>query len=298
MFAGDGSPGLEPLPAGGEGADSGFRAVGDDQQLVEGEERGDVRLVGLELLPGAFDCGAFVGRVLEFDDAEREAVDEEDDVGAVSVVAVGDRELVDGEPVVGGGSVEVDHFDLGAADAVAVAVLDLDAPDEHAVDGAVAGFEAGAFGLGELAEGALQRVVGQVGVEVGERGAEAVFENDLGVVAFDVGAVGGVPAEVAEMLEGDLFDVGFVEGGHCGVCSGGASFGSASVGRGRVIGVQRDFFRGGGRPICRHRLEIVRSGRSGVFRLVQVSAFGFVRFCAGFCGFSWGFWRRFAGNYR
>ena len=103
ILTGDRSPGLEPLPAGGERADPGFRAVGDDQQLIEGEERRDVRLVSLELLPGALDGGVLVGRILEFDDAQREAVYEQHDVGSVRVLPLLDRELIDGEPVVGGG---------------------------------------------------------------------------------------------------------------------------------------------------------------------------------------------------
>ena len=52
-----GVPRLEPLLARGEAADARADAVGDDQQGVGVEERGDLRLVGLELLVGLPDVG-------------------------------------------------------------------------------------------------------------------------------------------------------------------------------------------------------------------------------------------------
>ena len=78
----DRPPGHEPLPVGGERADAGLQAVGDDQHLVEGEEAGDVLLVGLELVERPLDRGVLVAGVLQLDDGQRQAVDEDDDVGA------------------------------------------------------------------------------------------------------------------------------------------------------------------------------------------------------------------------
>ena len=66
---GDGAPGLEPLPTGSQRADTGLGSVGDHQRLVHGEQEGQLRLVGLELLPGRPDGGVLVRRVLQFDDA-------------------------------------------------------------------------------------------------------------------------------------------------------------------------------------------------------------------------------------
>ncbi len=96
----DRAPGLEPLPPGGERADARLHAVGDDQQRVVGEERRDLRLVGLELLERRPDRGVLVGRVLELDHRQRQAVDEQHDVRPAGVLVLDDGELVDGQPVV------------------------------------------------------------------------------------------------------------------------------------------------------------------------------------------------------
>lgn len=101
------APGHEAIAPGGEGANLGIKAIGDDQPLVVGEEAGDVSFVGLELVVGAVDVGVFGGGVFKFEDGDGEAVEKEDDVGAAVSVFV-DGELVDGEPVVVAGLVEVD----------------------------------------------------------------------------------------------------------------------------------------------------------------------------------------------
>ena len=63
-FAGNGAPGLEPLPPGGERAQARLGAVRDDEHLVHGEEGGQLGLVGLELVPGGPDGGVLVRRIL------------------------------------------------------------------------------------------------------------------------------------------------------------------------------------------------------------------------------------------
>ena len=104
----DRAPGLEPLPAAGERAEPRLDAIRDDQQRVVGEERGDVVQVGLELVEGGVDGGVLVGGVLEFEQRQRQAVDEQHHVraavglGAGLQVDIGDGELVDRQPVVGG----------------------------------------------------------------------------------------------------------------------------------------------------------------------------------------------------
>ena len=89
-----------------------MNAVGDDHDLVVREQAGDVFLVGLELVERAFDGGIFVANVLEFDNAERQAVDENKDVWAAVVAVFNDGELVDGGPVVIAGVLEVNQVDL------------------------------------------------------------------------------------------------------------------------------------------------------------------------------------------
>ena len=182
-----------------------------------------MRLVGLELLPGVPDGGVLVRRVLQLDDPQGQAVHEQDDVGAVRVLVLGDGELVDREPVVGRGPVEVDDLRLRPADgSLGRAVLDLDAPHQHAVEGAVASREGRALGAGELAEGALEGVGGEVRVQRGEGVAQAMVQHNLpevvalrrGTLGADVGPVGGLPAAVAEPVEGGLLGDGLGDAGH------------------------------------------------------------------------------------
>ena len=73
-----GIPGLEPLLPRGQGADPSVEAVRDHQEFVHGEQRGQFSLVCLELVPGVPDVGVLVGGVLEFNDGQWQAVQEED----------------------------------------------------------------------------------------------------------------------------------------------------------------------------------------------------------------------------
>ena len=63
----DGPPGHEPLPIGGERADAGLQAVGGDQDLIRGEEAGDVLLVGLELVESPSGRGVLVAGILQLE---------------------------------------------------------------------------------------------------------------------------------------------------------------------------------------------------------------------------------------
>ena len=165
----DRAPRLEPLAPRRERAETRLGTVRDDEHLVHREQRGQLGLVGLELLPRRPDVGVLVGRVLELDDAEWQAVDEQHDIRAAGVLALGDGDLVDREEVVGGGVVIVDDGGLRVLDRVAVgAVPNVHAQDEQAVEGAIARFDGRALGAGQLAEGVVDRVSGQVGIEARE----------------------------------------------------------------------------------------------------------------------------------
>ena len=61
-------------------------AVRDHQHLVVLEHVGDLFLVGLDLVVGFPDIGVLVGRVLQLQQHQRQAVDEQDDVGPARVV--------------------------------------------------------------------------------------------------------------------------------------------------------------------------------------------------------------------
>ena len=164
-LARDRPPRLEPLPPGGERPDARLRPVRDHEHRVHGEERRQLGLVGLELLPRRPDGGVLVDRVLELDDGQRQAVDEQHDIGAAGVLVLRDGELVDRQPVVGGGIVEVDDSRLRPAHRAAVcAVLHGHAVDQHPVEGAVPRFERRPLLPRQLAERVVPRLGGQARV--------------------------------------------------------------------------------------------------------------------------------------
>ncbi len=157
--AGDRAPRLEPLPSGAERADPRLHAVGGDEHGVGRKEQRDLHLVGLELLECGPDGCVLGGGVLQLQHPQRQAVDEQHHVRPAGVLVLRDRELVDCEPVVARGIVEVDHPRLGAADvAVRGAILDRHAVHEQAVHRAVAGDHLNALGPRELAEGIFERL--------------------------------------------------------------------------------------------------------------------------------------------
>ena len=221
--AGQGPPGLEPLPPAGEGADPGLRPVGDDEELVHGEQGGQLGLVGLELLPGGADGGVLVGGALELDDPQRQPVDEQHDVGPPPVAVLDDGELVDGQPVVAGRLVEVEHPGLPAPDAPAAdAVLHRHPVDQHPVKRPVAGFERRPLRPDQPAVSVIKRFGRKVRVEPAQRASQPPLQDDLGVVAPlrprrfrpDLRAVRRTPAQLAQPLQRSFFHSGFAEGGH------------------------------------------------------------------------------------
>ena len=224
LLAGDGAPRLEPLPPRGEGAEPGLDAVRHREYRVEGEQRGQLGLVGPELLPGAAQRRVLVRRVLQLDDGERQAVDEQHDVGAAREVALDHGELVDREPVVVRGRLEVEHLHLRASDRAAlVAVLHRDPVHRHAVERAVAGFQGRSFGAGQLAEGIVQRLGGQIRVQAVEGVSHHRREDRVRVArpqrvrsGRHVGSADHAVAERPEPVERGLLDDRFGEGVHPG----------------------------------------------------------------------------------
>ena len=195
------------------------------QRRVGREQRRDLRLVGLELLEGRPDRRVLVGRVLELDHRQRQPVDEQHHVRPPRVLALRHRELVDGEPVVVGGRVEVDDPRLRPGDrAVLAPVLDRDAIDQHPVHRAVALHQRRRIHARELAVGILQRLGRKVGIQAHERLAQPPLQQDVAVVRVaalraglargDVRAVQHRVAQRFEPGEGGVFDDGFRESSH------------------------------------------------------------------------------------
>ena len=108
----------------------------------------------------------------------------------------------------------------GAADlALAPAILDRDPVHQQAVRRAVARHRLRALGPRQLAEGVVQRLGRQIGIEPCERIAQPLRQDDLAViVAFGGGLTGrdlrtglDQPAGAFEPGEGGLFDYRFCE---------------------------------------------------------------------------------------
>ena len=79
-----------------------------------------------------------VGGILQLDHCQRESVEEQYDVRPPRVLVLRDRELVDGQPVVVLGALEVDDLRLRAGDRpVGAPVLDRRAVSEQAVQSTV-----------------------------------------------------------------------------------------------------------------------------------------------------------------
>lgn len=203
-FGGGIAPGHEAVASGGEGADLGVEAIGDDQPLVVGEEAGDVVFVGLELVEGLVDVGVFVCGVFEFDDGDGQPVEEKNDVRTAVGVFV-DGELVYGEPVVVARLLEVDEPDLVVDGAISFLIGNGDAIGEEPVEAAVVFDQVLAFAADGLAQGFVEGVGGDMGIDAGKGTAETVGEDDFAVAValcrwFVGGDGGSVEDGVAEFL--------------------------------------------------------------------------------------------------
>ena len=104
-----GPPGHEATATAGDRADAGKHAVRDHQHQVRHEQVGRGLHVAVELVDGDAEVGLGVGRVLELDHRDRQAVEEHGQVRADDFARrPGDAELAHHQQVVRGRVVEVD----------------------------------------------------------------------------------------------------------------------------------------------------------------------------------------------
>ena len=154
------TPRFEPLPAGSQRAEASLDAVRYHQHRVAGEQRREFLAVGLELVERRPDRGVRVGGILEFDDGQRQPVDEHDNVRAPRIPVFRDGELVDGGPSVGVGLIEVDGACLSAANgAIRATVFHRDAVHQQTMQCAVARLHGSALRVRELLECSAQRLL-------------------------------------------------------------------------------------------------------------------------------------------
>ena len=134
------------------------------------------------VVKGAPDCRFLVGRVLQLHYSQGQPVDEEDNVRAPSILPLGNRELVDRQPVVSRRVLEVDEPGLRAGDAaVRPLVLDAYFISEHAVEATVAADQRWVIEVKDLADGVLQRLVGEGGIQALQGQPKAAGQHGLAV---------------------------------------------------------------------------------------------------------------------
>ena len=242
----DRAPRLEPFLARAERADAGLHAVRGDQRRVIGEQRRDQALIIFELLDGVPHRRTLVGRVFQLDDAERQPVDEDHDVGAAALLPLDDGELIDRQPVVLLGPLEIDDLRLGAGNRpVRPGVFDIDAVDEHAMQRAVAGEQVRRLDPQQFAVGVEDRSRRQTRVQPGQRTMQPVLQDRVVVsriaalAAIDpVGDLRSVPDGVAQGLqpaECGLFGIRLGEPGRHGAVHHADGSGEGSAARSSIV---------------------------------------------------------------
>jgi hypothetical protein len=82
------APQLEPLLVGGDRADAGLQPIAHHHYGVVLKQRGNLGFVGLQLGVGAPDGGAFIGGVLELDQAHGQPIEEHHQIWPTVVLAV------------------------------------------------------------------------------------------------------------------------------------------------------------------------------------------------------------------
>ncbi len=169
------------IDVGRDRTDAGRDAVAHDEGGVVAHQRRDLLLVGLELLERLLRRGGLVGRVLELDHDQRNAVDEQHDVRPAVVFALDDGVLIDREPVVAVGVREVDEPRLVVNDAAVSVVLNVDAVGEHPVEVAVALDQARRVDAGHLPEGFVKSVSRDLPVDGRQGASETIGQQHLTV---------------------------------------------------------------------------------------------------------------------
>ena len=216
----DRAPGHEALGVGRQRAQQRVGAVGDHQHLVVLEGVGDLFLVGLDLVKGLPDVGVRVGRVLQLDQHQRQAVDEQDDVGPARVVRAGDAELVDRQPLVARRRGPIDELDEIAPRFAVALVLHRHAGDQQPMELPVRRQQHRRAQVHHLLYRVVTRRLRHVGVQRGHGPAQPIQQQRLAVVAAlgraairrQLRPIPVLPAHVGQPAQGLLFELVFGHG--------------------------------------------------------------------------------------
>ncbi len=219
VFVVDGAPGQEALPRRGERAHPRMGAVGDHQCLVGHEQGLDLGLVGLQLVEGPPDVRLLIGRVLQLQHCNGQAVDEAHQVGAPGLLGALHRELVDHQEAVALRALEIHQPHPVAALAPGLVHLHRHAIHQPFVEGAVAEKQRGVRCLGDMVHHFVERGCGDGGVQNPQGLLQPAGQDDLAVILAlrrlairgNVRPEAGLPAALLEPAKGELFQVIFAD---------------------------------------------------------------------------------------
>ena len=175
----DGSPSVKALLISGQRPQACQEEVGDRQHLVEHEEVRDVFLVGLELVKGVPDVGVGISGVLQLQDRQGHPVDEHHHIRAAGQLWTLDGVLVDDQPLVGIGVLEVDELHPIAQGLPVSLHLYRHSVRQPSVELPVRLHETGSVAVDYLAGSILQDGIWDGGIDAPQCTQEAILEHDL-----------------------------------------------------------------------------------------------------------------------
>ena len=110
VLVGDGAPGQHAFGIGRKRAHARRPAIADHQSFIAVEQVADLFLVGLQLVECVPDVGLLVGRVLQLQHRQGQAIDEDHQIAAPGLLVAGNGELVDHQELIVAGIGEVNQM--------------------------------------------------------------------------------------------------------------------------------------------------------------------------------------------
>lgn len=224
VLAIDRAPDLEPLLVRRHGTHARLQAIAHHQRRVVMQQRGNLRLVGLQLRVGAPDRRVLIGRVLQLDQAQRQPVDENHDVRPPVVLPLDHCELLQRQPVVRTHLAEIRQPHMVTRDAAIQArVFHRHAIAQHPMKCAIGLRQRRRAHAQHLAQSLLPRVLGNGRVQSPDCRAQAPHQHHVAKRSplrrrFARRKLRAVPdriTQLAEPFKGGVFDDGFVEAHEC-----------------------------------------------------------------------------------
>ncbi len=218
-------PRLEPFLACTQSADPALDTIRDHERAVVHEQRRNLLLIRLQLLPRRPDRRILIRRILELNHRQRQPIHKDHNIRPPIVLILHHRKLIHRQPVIALRILEVHHPDLRPRNGTVLPpILHRDTINKHAMKDVIASKKRRAGDEFEFAIRILNSLRRKVGVQTHESRSEPPFKEDvvkIGVGAFgvgfserDVGAIDRAEIEAIEPVESSLFDDGFGEADH------------------------------------------------------------------------------------